>query len=87
MRLPKGEPAKELVQKRALVAEAELCAAASQYATDPKELFHPQLPMKVTARSLYCLVENGPQASMDGLGDHAAFFLPANRTTRRATPL
>lgn len=23
---------------------------------------------------------------MDGLGDHAAFFLPANRTICRATP-
>jgi len=83
----KVEPAKELVQKRALVAEAELRAAGSQYATDLKELFHPQLPMKATARNLYCLVENGPQAFMDGLGDHAAFFLPANRTTCRATLL
>ena len=54
-----AEPAKELVQKRALVAEAELCAVTSQYATDPKELFQPQFPMKVTTRNLYCLVENG----------------------------
>ena len=52
--LPKAEPAKELVRKRALVAEAGLCAATFQYATVPMELFHPQLPTKVTARNLCC---------------------------------
>ena len=52
--LPKAEPAKELARKRALVAEAGLCAATFQYATVPMELFHPQLPTKVTARNLCC---------------------------------